>query len=205
MRIVAVVPVKAAAAGKRRLSPSLDGPRRERLVRVMLQSVLAALRNSTTLTGLCVLTPEAALVPHDIEWIPDNGGGLNRELLRAAASVRSADAMLILPADLPWITARDIDSLLSKARPDQIVVVPDKAELGTNALLLCPPHKISPRFGEHSLELHMRSAQASASACRIHRCSNLARDIDAPADLVGLHAHPSDQFDFLWACSMAGA
>jgi 2-phospho-L-lactate guanylyltransferase len=204
MKVVAVVPVKAATAGKQRLAPALDRGGREHLVRAMLGLVLGAVRGSQLLARAYVLTPDSSLVPQDVEWIPDTGGGLNRELMRAAA-VSNADAMLILPADLPWIGSTDVDTLLSKARPGRAVVVPDKAELGTNALLLAPPLSMRPRFGVQSLSLHIQSANSSGAICVIHRCRNLARDIDEPADLPGLLEHPSDHFHFLSTRLLASA
>jgi 2-phospho-L-lactate guanylyltransferase (CobY/MobA/RfbA family) len=95
--------------------------------------------------------------------------------------------------------------LVEKARPDRVIVAPDKRELGTNALVLAPPLCMNPRFGERSYPLHVGSAASLGASPLIHRCVNFARDIDEPGDLPELLEHPSRQFDFLSACMTAEA
>jgi 2-phospho-L-lactate guanylyltransferase len=205
MRIAAVVAVKTAAAGKQRIAPVIDRPGRERLIKTMLSLVLGAVRGSRALAAMYILTPDSSLVPPDMIWIPDTGSGLNPELKRAAAvaSAGRAEAILILPADLPWIVSSDIDSLLQRARPGRIIVAPDKAYVGTNALLLGPSSFVDPSFGEHSLARHSRLAAFVGAIPVLHYCDNLARDIDEPRDLWELAEHPSGSFDFLSAYATA--
>jgi 2-phospho-L-lactate/phosphoenolpyruvate guanylyltransferase len=206
MKIAAVVAVKAAAEGKQRIAPVLDRSGRERLIKAMLSVVLGAIRGSRPLAAMYVLTPDSTLVPPDMVWIPDTGGGLNAELKRAAAiaCARGAEAVLILPADLPWIVSADIDSLLQRAQPGRIIVAPDKAYAGTNALL-GPSGLMDPSFGEQSLARHSRLAAYSGAFPVLHYCGNLARDIDEPGDLWELAEHPSGSFGFLNSYAMAAA
>jgi 2-phospho-L-lactate guanylyltransferase len=186
LKIIAVIPLKPAAECKQRLAPVFSRPRRLELVQAMLDNVLHALDSASSVAETKLLTNDRSHLAPGIERIADPGGGINAALNAAAAIVtaQGADAMLILPADLPWITGRDIDELLQLARPGTAIVVPDKHFLGSNALLLAPPTLLLPRFGARSLAAHSRAAAAAGVPLRIHRCPNIARDIDQPCDVV---------------------
>jgi 2-phospho-L-lactate guanylyltransferase (CobY/MobA/RfbA family) len=67
-----------------------------------------------------------------------------------------------------------------------VVVAPADARGGTNALLVTPPNLIDPKFGETSLEAHLRAAaQADATVQLVHDPA-LAFDLDTPDDLERL-------------------
>ena len=78
--------------------------------------------------------------------------------------------MLVLPIDLPAVSAATLGDLLDEGagaidagRP-LVVVVPDRHARGTNALLVSPPAAIEPAFGEGSLAAHMAAAVAAGAS-----------------------------------------
>lgn len=112
--------------------------------------------------------------------------GLNVALSQACAfaSSRRASGVLIVPTDLPLLTAHDIESLIDLAcEPACLVIAPDRRDEGTNALLLRPPHVIQPAFGPSSFEAHEARATAAGLPVHVYRSPTLALDIDRPSDL----------------------
>ena len=74
--------------------------------------------------------------------------------------MRDAEAMLVVPADVPLITPDAVDLVVSSAPDGPVVVVAPAHDGGTNGLLLRPPDVISPQFGPSSA----RGARASCSS-----------------------------------------
>jgi 2-phospho-L-lactate guanylyltransferase len=121
-------------------------------------------------------------------------GGLNRALTRAriAAIRRGAKAVMIVPADLPLISAEDIARVRRKAgRPPFVVVGPDRSGEGTNMLYLAPPGVIEFCFGEGSCRRHIRAARQAGVQAAILRRKALAQDLDRPEDLRYLEGFAS--------------
>jgi 2-phospho-L-lactate guanylyltransferase len=98
---------------------------------------------------------------------------------------------MVLPADLPDVTAAEIDrlaetaDLLLRGAPERPVVllVPDRHGTGTNALLLAPPNAIAFRFGEGSRAAHAAAATAAGASYR-ELDGPLSFDVDTPDDLL---------------------
>ena len=113
--------------------------------------------------------------------------GLNRILADALAWVEEQgyETALILPADLPLLTPKDIRSLwyVSQRTPrPHVVLAPDREEQGTNALLLSPPTLISPSFGRGSFKRHVDKAYRVGAAVRVYISPGFAHDVDAVED-----------------------
>lgn len=199
MNVHAVVPVKSLDHGKRRLAGALPGHERRRLIETMLEDVVATLNAVSSITVVSVLTDARSLVPQGCVEIEDPGLGLNAALARAARIVAAAGAstMLILPADLPFVTVEDIQALIDAASDNAIVLAPDAEGVGTNALLISPPGLLEPHFGVSSSAAHIASARAlGAQVCLLHR-HGLARDIDEPQHLQTLIEAHSPRYAFL--------
>ena len=76
-----------------------------------------------------------------------------------------------------------------------MVVVPDRQNAGTNALLLEPPRVVAPSFGPGSRDRHLEAARAAGVPVQIRRPASLALDVDTPADLCALADALSEQRD----------
>jgi 2-phospho-L-lactate guanylyltransferase len=70
------------------------------------------------------------------------------------------------------------------------VLAPDRAQRGTNALLLSPPTAFSPHFGRGSFAQHRQAAATSGVALELFHAPGIALDVDTPEDLTALIAAP---------------
>ena len=94
-----------------------------------------------------------------------------------------ADAVLILPADLPFINAEDIRAMIELADDRSLVIATDRGRDGTNALLVRPPGAIEYVYGKGSYERHIRLAEATGLGVTVYQSERMALDIDVPGDL----------------------
>jgi 2-phospho-L-lactate/phosphoenolpyruvate guanylyltransferase len=194
-RTWALVPIRGLETAKTRLGGDLDAEERRDLVIDLLQRTLVATRDARLVTGTVVVTmdPAAAGIARDHRAIGlvERAPGLNAAIsaARSVAVARGATAVLVLPADLPAISATAIDALLEaadRARTPQgiglVGLVTDQHGRGTNALLISPPGRIDPLFGPASRDLH-RAAAAGAGAMFVELDGPLGLDVDTADDL----------------------
>jgi 2-phospho-L-lactate guanylyltransferase len=122
--------------------------------------------------------------------LAESGYDLNLALdqARRAAMARQADAILVLPADLPLLTVADIEQLYRLAAGGPGIVIAPGRNGGTNALLLRPPMAIDFAFGVGSFHRHCALASAQALPCRVYDSATLAFDVDVVEDLVELYS-----------------
>lgn len=187
MKIKAILPVKAIHQGKTRLGGMLDTGARAALCRRLLERTLdvacafpGAADTIVVSADRRVLAAAEALGAHALG--ETEGDGLNAALERATrfAVTLGADAILVLPIDLPLVTAEDLLALASAGAP--VAIAPDRRGAGTNALYLSPPGAIGFSFGEDSFTAHLAAARAAGLDAAIVRRANLAFDVDTPDD-----------------------
>ncbi len=202
-----VIPVRALEGAKSRLGEVLDAEERRELVELLLRRTLDAARTAPGVSVVAVVSPDTAAlaVARSAGALPivQRTSGLNPGLVEARdALVGQADRLLVLPADLPEITAEDVAAMLALADEvapgtgPLVVLAPDRHGRGTNALLLDPPAVIEPSFGGGSRALHA-SLAAAAGAGYLELVGRLGLDLDTPDDLLlveanrpeALHAH----------------
>lgn len=197
MRTLAVLPVKSFGAAKQRLAGALGLGAREALSQAMFADVLAALRHVPQVTTIAVVTgdrrAQAAAGGDRIELIDDRLDAGHSEA--AALGVRKAlaegyDRVLLVPGDTPLLDPAELGALLDGAERDDIgvVIVPDRHETGTNALLIRPPGAIGPSFGPGSCDRHAGLARDAGITHRIELAASLMHDVDTPDDLAALGA-----------------
>ncbi len=193
-RTWALVPIRGLETAKTRLGGDLDAEERVELVTRLLRRTLVATRDAGRIAGTIVVTmdPDAAGIATALRAVGlvERAPGLNQaiEAARSVAVARAATAVLVLPADLPSVSALAIDELLAAGdaavgRRGLVAIVPDRHGLGTNALLVSPPDVIDPAFGESSRATHAALA-AAAGATWLELDGPLALDVDTPADLL---------------------
>lgn len=202
----AAVPFKGPIGSKRRLAPLLDETERADLSLAMLDGVLDALLAEPSVDVILVTAPSdtgpllrrherlVLLTEERGDRLDGSADNLNRALRQAqvAASSGGASGLLILPSDLPSLGPLDVQALLRERRRPGVVIAPDRAASGTNALLLTPPLTLQPAFGEASFERHCRlAAAAGLDVTRVER-PGLALDLDTPADVARLLASGKD-------------
>jgi 2-phospho-L-lactate guanylyltransferase len=182
-----VIAVRDVSSAKSRLSEQLDPGARQSLVIAMLDDLLSALRQAHG-GPVFVVSPDAAYGPvaatHRATLVADPGNGLNAAFGAALEEARrqGAAAALLLPGDLPHVSAEDLAAVLEAAGRTGIALVP-ASDGGTIALALRPLDVIAPLFGERSAQRH-REAAAAAHAPLVELSPPSMRiDIDTLADL----------------------
>lgn len=187
----ALVPVKAPADGKTRLASVLSPPERVALQEAMLTDLLSGLRTAERLSGIAVMSPDpdvagiakafgAAVVQQDASV-----DGLNAPVATGvrALAARGASTVAVLPGDLPLADGHELDDAIAMTEDGETtVVVPDRWESGTNALIV--PVSAVPVFsyGVGSFERHVRAALTRRVVPL--RLPSFALDIDLPEDLA---------------------
>jgi 2-phospho-L-lactate guanylyltransferase len=184
----ALIAIKARVLCKTRLSESLAPWARIQLVRSMLAAVLSAAAGAQTVRQVIVVSPERDAVPAEIPVLADTGECLNSALTQAHRVLREFGCreVVILPADLPNITAAEIDGLVRAGQSGGFAIAPDAAGVGTNALCLVSAHPFRFQFGLGSQRLHLQEAARTGLNAQVVRLPGLAFDVDSPADLKQL-------------------
>lgn len=192
-RVVAIVPVGTLDNAKSRLGGTLDAEERRDLVDTMIARTLSATLATPGLAETLVVSPDrealqqAALL--GARTVRQLGQGLNVGLREARedAIAGGADAVVILPIDLPLVSPSAIGQLLAPLRAvaerPLVVLAPDRHGRGTNGLLLAPPDVIEPSFGGDSRAAHAACA-TDAGARYVELEGPLGVDVDTPDDLL---------------------
>lgn len=191
MSLWAIVPVKPLRRGKSRLSAALTEDQREELNRVLLQRTLKTLLDLKEVEQVLVVSRDLAALAlaRDLgaRTVQEDGApALNTALKRATvvAQVYASRGVLVIPADLPLLTAADVLALLSRGtQPPVVVIAPDRHRKGTNALLLSPADLIEYDFGGNSFQRHCDRASKAGARLEIVDLPSLGLDLDLPEDL----------------------
>ena len=190
--VVAIVPVGTLIGAKSRLGAVLDAEERLELTILLVRRTIAAAIAADGIAETIVVTPDDAV--RDLASglgarpLRQRDGGLNRgiDLARDEASAAGADAILILPIDLPDVSPEAIEAVLrplDDPRRPLVAIVPDRHGRGTNALLIAPPDAIDVCFGGDSRAAHVAAANA-VGARLVELEGPLALDVDTPDDLL---------------------
>jgi len=184
----ALIAIKERTHCKTRLAEALAPQERVQLVRSMLATVLSAAGGARTVRQIIVVSPERDTVPAQIPVLADSGECLNGALMQAHRVLREFGCreVVILPADLPNVTAAEIDALVRAGRRGGFAIAPDAAGVGTNALCLVSAHSFPFQFGLGSQRLHLEEAQRTGLIPQVVRLPGLEFDVDSPRDLARL-------------------
>src|SRR6266700_6313258 len=169
--------------GKSRLAAMGTG--RERIALAMLADVVTAclaVGETTLVTSGEEATSLAAELGASVVTDPGGGQGAAVEAALAAGEERPA---LVVNADLPAATPRDLLSLLG-AMPPQGMAIVEARDGTTNALALSAPHLFSPLYGPGSAERFREHAARLGIELVVADIPNLVADVDLPRDLARL-------------------
>ncbi len=191
MTLWAIVPVKPLRWGKSRLAEILTQEERLDLNSQLLIHTIDTLRSIPEIEQILVVSRDQAALAlarsNGARTVQEQGTPeLNIALTRATlvAKKYATRGVLIIPCDLPLITAEDIRAMLDKVGdPPVVVVAPDRRREGTNALLVCPVGLIEYEFGPGSFQKHCQRAVEAGARLEICELPSLALDMDIPEDL----------------------
>jgi len=222
----AVVPVKVLSEAKQRLHPCLR-EHREGFTLAMLEDVLKALGDSQMVDRVACVTADprvAALAAGHGARVVDEVrlDGMNEAIRLGIDTARQQGArrVVVMPADLPLASGKEIDRLLraleAEALPDQPSIIglsPAADGRGTNFLSLDAAQPFETRFGLDSFQQHQGYARAEGFRPVLLPSATLSFDIDCEQDLRDLVSscsrHPEFQgtnsWKFLRQNGLAGA
>lgn len=177
------MPLKSFANGKARLAPVLDAPSRERLSRECADRVVKSAR------GIPVVVVTGDSDSDDVRlWARDrsltciaqSSPGLNGAVSDGVAWARAEgfDVAIIAHSDVPLA-----DDVTPYVDVDNIVIVPDTTNDGTNLMSLPTAAEFTFHYGPGSFALHVSEAMNRGFAPRVALSDEWSRDLDTPDDL----------------------
>jgi 2-phospho-L-lactate guanylyltransferase len=191
MTLWAIVPVKPLKQAKSRLSEVLSKEQGALLSRELLDNTLRTLASIPEVERTLVISRDSAVLAmaRDLgaktlaeRASPELDGALVRATV--VAQGYNVSSVLILPADLPFLSVEDLRHLIERSSPPPVVViVPDRHGRGTNALLIRPPGLIAFDSGPESFHTHVERARRAGARIEVCDLPGLALDLDKPEDL----------------------
>lgn len=192
-----LVPVKNLSTAKQRLASVLDQSARTELGQAMLFDVLRAVANCSEKQVAIVTTdPYATRLAQEFnfETIKDNNVSETAaiEFATQVCESHGIESTLVIPGDIPLITAQELDQILEAAPMEGSVLVPARDGLGTNAAYRRPAGLFPLRFGNDSFKPHLAAARATEKPCIVLSLPGIALDVDNPSELRQLADAPGN-------------
>jgi len=192
VQTTAILPIKRLASAHGRLAGVLSPSERHRLAEAMFRDTLAKLRRARTIDDSLIVTADDAVARH-AGWLGhdvlEQPGDLGHSAAAAAgaraALAAGAERVAMLPADCPLFDPRELDDRLGNT-PRSALIVPDRHETGTNALVLSPPDAFEPAFGPDSCARHVALARAAGTGFALETIPSLSLDLDTADDMRDL-------------------
>ena len=188
--MIAAIPIKPFGVAKARLAPVLGTAARSRLGRAVAArtAVLAVDAGADVVIVAADDGVTAWAKAHDfrvIREIPELGGGLNG----AARSAARHAALLELPwmivhADLPVVTRRDLQLVFNAARTSPVIV--PSYDGGTN-IIAATDAEFPFSYGAGSFHRHL----AKMPGATVVATPRLSLDLDTPRDLERARSLPA--------------
>ncbi len=193
--IWAIIPVKPLLTSKNRLAHLLSPAARAALIGDFLARMLAELRQVAGLAEILLVSSDPAVAALARQFgarllLEERPLGLNTAVAQAAnlAAAQGAAGILVLPADLPFLCAADVQGLLDRVTVEPMLVISsDGRDDGTNALLLNPPGDFTFQYGPGSYRKHLHEAAARSMACVVVQTPGLQFDLDTEKDWQVYH------------------
>lgn len=190
MTLWAILPVKALEKGKSRLRPRLGAEELISLNWTQYLSTFIKLVNCSEIDKVLVVSRDEKVLNHvrengQIALQENEESSLNLAVSQALRYISETESgkVLILPADLPWMTGKDLSDLIHlQVKGNFIAVVPDQSQTGTNAILISKSDLMKPQFGQNSFQKHTKQAQSIGTKLIVWLNKNIQRDLDTPQD-----------------------
>ena len=201
-RIAAIIPVAAIEEAKTRLGESLDAEERRDLVERLLDRTLDAVLGVDQFVDILVVSPDREVLGlaarAGARTLRQRTIGLNAGVAEARddAIAGGAEVIVVLPIDLPFVTAKAIGDVLAALGGSDaaVVLTTDRHGTGTNALALRPPDVIHFAFGPGSRAAHRAAAERAGAVYR-EVDGPLTVDLDTPDDLIFVESLQAEHLD----------
>jgi len=183
--------VKPLKQGKTRLSGVLSEDERVVLNTTMLGNCLNALIHARDVNQILVVSQDPKVLAASRNFgartiHEEYPSSLNHAVTQGVefAIDHSAGPVMILPADLPLLDAALIQLMIARLTGvNEMVIVPDRRDDGTNGLLLSPPDLFKFQFGVNSFQRHINQARLNGMRVDVVRIPELSLDLDLPEDM----------------------
>lgn len=193
-KIAAVIPMKNLHFAKSRLSTILTLQQRKNLAFFLLNTTIKTLKESRLINEIIIVSSDKTIekfsFENSLKFIKDSDSGVNNAVILADHYCinNDIDANIVIPHDLPFISAKEIDQIcnMSKKYPKCIIICPSKRFDGTNILFRKPPNVIKTFYDDNSYMNHLKEAQRLNIPIESLELDNLMFDIDTKEDLLEL-------------------
>jgi 2-phospho-L-lactate/phosphoenolpyruvate guanylyltransferase len=193
MNLWAILPVKKLAETKSRLSGILSPEERAQLTQTLLVRTLGLLQMVTAVNQTIVVSRDpivakmAAAAYGQVATEPA-GSGLNGAVTIGAALAAENDAthLLVLPADLPFLSQDELELLIDRVKtavsPNTLFICSDQKQQGTNALVLPAGRGFRFYYGRNSYHHHQAEAIRLGWTCQAIHLPSIQFDLDIEQD-----------------------
>jgi len=196
LKVHVIIPFKGLAESKSRLAHEISDDLRKRLVTAMLSDVVSAVSSSKMVNHIIVITSDREIeniIPKKATILQENKPrGINQAITEASeysTTRMHAEAALVIPADLPLIKPRDIDTIISKGKTKPTVILSPSLTGGTNILYRAPPQIIEPKFGKNSFQKHLEETRKINIEPKIYNSPRVTLDLDEIEDIKKFIQH----------------
>ncbi|HMN15477.1 MAG TPA: 2-phospho-L-lactate guanylyltransferase [Bellilinea sp.] len=191
MGIWAIVPVKSINKGKNPLSEILSDEERATMNITMLGNTLSILRSLPEIEQTMVISADNAVLSmardYGAKTLQEDGQsniGVAMTKATMVAKMYNATGLLVLSADIPLLTKKDMQLMLTLGKnPPILVMAPDLQGSGTNAICLNPTDLMKISVGKDSYKKNLE--EAAKFNIRVATCqlTSLGLDLDNPDDM----------------------
>lgn len=190
MSLWVIVPVKPLRRSKSKLTNILSEDDRAILNLKMHENTMKVLKDIKIPHQVLVVSKDSSVLSiarsYNAKTLQEDGdSGLNVALKKAIQVIKAyaAQSVLILPADLPFVTKEDIEGVMEYSIGYSFMLIsPDRKMSGTNLLFMSPPDLIEFSYGPGSFERHVRQAQSQNAHLEVRKFESAELDIDSPED-----------------------
>src|ERR1035437_5448749 len=190
MRGILLIPVKSLTTAKQRLAEALDQERRSQLAEAMLRDVMTAAAGVLGTIDVALVTGDArerALAAEfgflAIEDTRNESETAAIEMATAWCARQGYDTTVVVPGDIPLITAAELHSVLDAAPAEGAVFGPASDRRGSNCILRRPGAIFPLGFGNDSFLPHWEAMTQTGKPLIILEMAGIGLDVDNPHEL----------------------
>ena len=188
MKTSVIIPVKSFQKSKTRLHLSKE--KTVEICRLLLEEVIKTVSESKLIHEIIIVTNEEKILDiiekYNCKRIQDkyeisvnDAVGLAEKYLIENKFTHS----IVLPLDVPFFYAEDLEKLLNFSSEKSVVIIPSRHFDGTNALVRSPINSMKPRYDEGSYIFQVESAKNFDVKISIGLINRFMLDIDNMEDL----------------------
>ena len=190
MNIWAILPVKPLSQSKTRLAPILSQTERATLTQHLLEHTIEVLQDVPQIDQILVVSRDETVLNiarryHTHTFTESAPYELKTAVTQATkyATLQAVDRILIIPADLPFLQAYEIQNILDKISfSENCIICPDEKQNGTNAFMLPPSTNFRFQYGPNSYQKHLVEAERLNLTIQTITTPGISFDLDTEAD-----------------------